>query len=107
MAIKLSEVRGKITRVKIEWDGEEAEIGFYPARLTPALIEEVGEASKRQNLDVLGTMMEPVLAYWEVQDDEGKNYPTDAETIKTFPLGFLTAVMGAIQDTMRPPGSRA
>ena len=107
MSMKLSQVQGRESTTTVQWNGETVDVGFYPARMTPALLEDVQEAAKAGSLDVLGTMLEPVLAWWDVLDDEDRRLPTDGATIKSMPLGFITAVITEVQGALRPPASRA
>lgn len=106
MGMKLSVVKGKIKTTQIHWEDETVEVGFHPAAMTPELLERVSSSAEGQNLAVLGVLLEPVLAYWDVLDDEGKRLPTNAETIATIPLSFLMAVMDQVQETMRPPADK-
>lgn len=106
MGMKLSEVKARVATTTITWGDETVDVGYRPAALTPALIEEVQAAAKAENLDVLGTMLEPLLAWWDVLDDEENRLPTDAATIKTMPVAFLTEVMSTVQGAMRPPADK-
>jgi len=103
MAMTLSTVKAKVAVVTVTWTDETVDVGYLPAAITPALLEEVTEAGKADNMDVIGTMLEPVLAWWDVLDDDGKRLPTDAATIRLMPVDFLNKVMEATQESMRPP----
>lgn len=106
MAMKLSEVKAKVKTCTVTWDDEEVEVGYHPAAMTPEILEAVQEHAKEDNLRVIGTMLEPVLAWWDVLDDDGERMPTDAETIRTIPLPFLMKVLDDVQGDMRPPAKR-
>lgn len=103
MGMKLREVKAKIKTVQVTWEDETVEVGFHPAAMTPDLLEKVNESAEAGDLSVLGVLLEPVLAYWDVLDDEDKRLPTDSETIRSIPLSFLMAVMDQTQEAMRPP----
>lgn len=103
MAMRLSQVRAKISTATVEWEDETVDVGFFPAVMSPALLEQVQAAAKAENLDVVSVMLEPLLAWWDVLDDQDERLPTDPETIKTMPLAFLLRVLSAIQVAMRPP----
>lgn len=103
MAIKMHELRQKVSIVEVEWDGEKADIGFYAARFTPELIESIQAEADKENLDMLGNMLEPLLAWWDLLDELGERLPTDKGTIKQMPLGLLTTIITATQGALRPP----
>lgn len=106
MAIKMKDLRDKVTTVEVKWDGETADIGFYAARFTPALMESIQAEAEKENLQMLGLMLEPILAWWDLLDDEGDRLPTDAATIKEMPFGLLTTIISATQESMRPPAQK-
>jgi hypothetical protein len=106
MGMKLSAVKGKIKTAQITWEDETVEVGYHPAAMTPELLERVDASGKAESLAVLGVLLEPLLAYWDVLDDDDKRLPTDAATIATIPLPFLMAVMDQVQESMRPPADR-
>lgn len=107
MPMNLKAVRGKIKMTKIKWDDEEVEVGYYPAAMTPNLIDQVVQAGKDDNLDVISIQLEPLLAWWDVVEEEGgPRIKTDRATIKTLPIPFLLAVVNGIQAAMRPPASK-
>jgi hypothetical protein len=106
MAMTLSKVQDKVTTTTVLWDDESVDVGYHPAAITPALLEQVQAAAGAENLDVVGALLEPVLAWWDVLTDDGERYPTDAETIKIMPLAFTMAVLTQVQEAMRPPEPR-
>jgi hypothetical protein len=103
MAVKMSEMTGRTKVLEVKWDGETVDVSYFPNVVTPELLEQVDEAAKRDNLDILGVMLEPVLEWWDVLLDDGTRLPTDAATIKKVPMSFLTAVQDAITEAQRPP----
>lgn len=106
MGMKLSAVKGKIKVTQVDWEDETVEVGYHPAAMTPELLERVNDSAESGNLAVLGVLLEPVLAYWDVLDDEDKRLPTTAEIIATIPLSFTLAVMAQVQEAMRPPDGK-
>lgn len=103
MGMKLSEVKAKVKNATVVWEDETVDVGYHPAAMTPAVLEEVQEAARAENLSVIGSLLEPVLAWWDVLDDDGNRLPTDAATIREIPVPFLMAVLEQVQDAMRPP----
>lgn len=105
MGIALDAMMGRTKKVVVPWDGEEVEVSYFPNVVTPDLLEKVDEAAARDNLDVLGVMLEPVLDWWDILESEGgPRMPTDAETIKRIPMSFLNALQKTIQEDQDPPG---
>lgn len=105
MGMTLSKVQAKERTVTVLWDGETVDVGYRPAAVTPALLSTVQEAAEASNLDVIGMMMEPMLAWWDVLDDDGNRLPTSAEVIRIIPLAFTMEVLKVVQDAMAPSDS--
>jgi hypothetical protein len=103
MAMSLSKVKAKVAQAQVAWEDEVVDFGYHPGEVTPALLETVQGAADKGDLDVIGALLEPVLAWWDVLDDEDQRLPTDKATIRQVPLGFLMEVLGATQEAMRPP----
>lgn len=103
MAMTLSKVQAKEGTTTVLWEDETVDVGYHPAAVTPAMLEQVQEAAKSTNLDVIGLMMEPMLAWWDVLDDDGQRLPVTAEVIREIPLAFTMAVLKQVQTAMQPP----
>jgi len=102
--VALDKMMGRTKKIIVHWDGEEVEVSYFTNVVTPAMLEKVEEAAQQDNLDVLGVMLEPVLDYWDILETEGgRRLDTDAETIKTIPMSFLTALQKAIEEDQNPP----
>lgn len=102
MGMSLSKVREKTATCTVLWEGETVDVGYRPAAVTPALLNSVQEAAKEANIDVIALMMEPMLAWWDVLDDDGQRLPTTADVINQMPLSFTMAVLTATQEAMSP-----
>lgn len=102
MGMTLSKVQAKERTVTVLWDGETVDVGYHPAAVTPALLDSVQAAAEANDLAVIGMMMEPMLAWWDVLDDDGQRLPTDAPTIRIIPLAFTLEVLKAVQAAMQP-----
>ena len=103
MAMRLHEVMAKVAVTTVEWEGEQVDVGYHPAAFTPALTERVQAAAEQRNLDVLGIMLDPLVDWWDVLDEQDQRIPPTPDTIKQMPQGFLNAVMSAIQGAMKVP----
>jgi hypothetical protein len=110
--MKLSEVQSVEKVVHVQFMDHDVEVSYRPARMTPQVLENVMEAAaatgedERGAMAVIGSMLEPVLAWWDVLDDNDQRMPTNADTIKGMPLAFLMAVLTKVQEDQRPPDSR-
>lgn len=104
MAVALSNMKKRTKLITVEWDGEEVDVSYFPNVVTPELLEKVDAAADQDNLDVLGVMLEPVLDWWDILEEEGgPRLPTDAATIRTIPMSFLNRLQEKIQEAQRPP----
>lgn len=111
MAMKLSEVKAKTKVVTVSFMDETVDVSYRPAAMTPAILEDVLALAKSAETDaedmaLVGSMLEPVLDWWDVLDDKGKRLPTTTESIREMPLAFLVQVLQDVQEDMRPPASR-
>lgn len=106
MGMKLSDVQGIESKGTAKWGEQVVDFGYYAAQVTPKLLKAVNAAGKAGDMDVVGLMLAPTLAWWDVLDDNGDRIAPTVEFIEQCPLGFLTAVMEAQQEAMRPPDSR-
>lgn len=102
MGMTLSKVQAKERTVTVLWDDETVDVGYHPASVTPALLDSVTEAANANDLAVIGMLMEPMLAWWDVLDDDGQRLPTTAEVIRIIPLTFTMEVLKAVQAEMSP-----
>lgn len=111
MAMKLSEVKAKSKVTTVVFLDETVDVSYHPAAMTPRILEDVMALAKSAETDaedmgMVGAMLEPVLEWWDVLDDDGKRIPPSRENIRDMPLPFLVAVLEKVQEDMRPPASR-
>lgn len=115
--MKLSSMTEKVRTIQVEWEGDTADVGIYPGRYTPNLLQQVadtiaeaGSKGMDDQLAAVGSMVEPILAWWDLYvDDEaeanGERMPTDADTIAQLPVTFTMAVLQAAAAAIRPPAN--
>ena len=111
MGMNLSKVMAATDTVEVTWGAETVAVDYHPAAMTPEVLERVQTDASADDMSVMGTMLEPILAGWELYADDdaeaaGTRLPADADTIRRLPIGFLMAVMAATQEAMRPPESK-
>lgn len=118
--MRLDQIKAHVQEVTVQVMGEDLKFGYHPAATTPELMEQIAEAAKEAakdtedataGLDLMGQMLEPVLAWWDLYESAeaeaaGQRMGTDAATIKRLPLALTGAVQDAIQKDQRPQGSR-
>lgn len=112
MAMKLSEVKAKVATTTLAFMDETVDVGYHPASVTPAMLEDILAMAKSADGDsadsaLIGKMLDPMLAWWDVLDDDGERIPADAEHIRDMPMAFLTALLGHLQKETQPDGGKA
>lgn len=106
MAVRLSEMKSREKASQVEWDDEVVDFGYFPNAFSLQVAEDVSNAAAANDLSVVAAMLEPIISWWDVLDDDGAQLPTDAETMKGFPLSFLMALMEKVGDDQRPPDGK-
>jgi hypothetical protein len=127
--VRLSTIREKVNTITVTWQGETVDVGYFPAAMTPDLAASIsrqaraataaakaaeasGEAVEDDGgLDLLAAMLSPLIAWWDLYEDEQaerdqRRMPTDAATIGRLPVDFTMAIQTAIQEDMKPEGSK-
>ena len=106
MAVSLTKMRNTTKSAQVTWEEDVVDFGYHPAAFTTELVEEVTSEAEGNNLHGVAKMMEPILDWWDVLDDDGNRLPTDLATLRAMPLPFLMRLVDAIGGDMRPPASR-
>lgn len=113
MGLKRSAMAEKVRTIQVTWEDETVDIGIYPGRYTPALIQEVTARAEsatadaeQDQVEAIAAMVEPLLAWWDVLDDEGERLPTTADVIATLPITFTMLVVQEAGAAIRPPANR-
>lgn len=106
MAVSLTKMRQSIRTAQVTWEEDVVDFGYKPAMFTTELVEEVTSEAQANNLHGVAEMVEPLLEWWDVLDDEDNRLPTDLETIKSMPLTFVMGIVDVIGGDMRPPESK-
>lgn len=102
--VSLSTMKAKTKIVPVEWDDETVEVSYFVNAVTPALLEEVTAAAEKEDISIVAAMLEPVLDWWDVtEEDGGPRLPTTKENIRIIPLSFLNRVQAAITEDQNPP----
>ena len=106
MAVSRTKMRQSVKTAQVTWEEDVVDFGYRPAMFTTELVEEVSKEAEENNLHGVAEMVEPILDWWDVLDDEDKRLPTDLATIKSMPLRFIMDIVEQIGGDMRPPGGR-
>lgn len=101
--VRLSSKMAETKVVTVTWGDDDVDVSYHPNVVTPDLLEKVDQAAQEDNLDVLGVLLEPVLEWWDILDDQDKRIPTDRATIREVPMPFLVLVQSAIESDQNPP----
>ena len=105
MAIGLKQMKEIEKSAQVVWAGEVVDFAYRPGEFTTELLETVNREADAENLAGVAEMMESLLVWWDVLDEEGNRLPTNLETLKRVPLEFLNKLNDAIGQDMRPPES--
>lgn len=106
--MRLSEVQAREKVCTVEYDGEQVDVCYRPAKVTPDMLSNVldmvsnPDNAASAEIDSVPALLEPILVWWDVLDDDDNRLPTDATTIRSMPMAFLGAVVQATQADMRP-----
>lgn len=101
--IRVQDKMAETRTITVKWGDDEADVAYYPNAVTPNVLDKADEAAGRDDMSVMGALLEPILAWWDVLDDKGKRWPTTADAIGDLPMRWLTAVNRAIQEDQDPP----
>lgn len=96
MAVRLSDMKAKVTEATAEWDGEMIDFAYKPNEFTMELADEIAANAEKEDLSTVSGMLAPIVVWWDVLDDEDGRIPPTAENMRQFPLSFLMAIMKAI-----------
>lgn len=120
MGIKASSLRDREQVITVNWGDESLEVGVRPGRYTAALIQEMDrqgkeaerlgaagdETAAKKAIAAVADLTSEVIAWWDVQDDDGHRLPVNAETLDTLPLAFVRHVIEQAGTAAVPPTSR-
>lgn len=120
--MKIATLQGRVVKTFVEVPGDEedqfelVEVHYRPGSLTLEVADEIGKigeaGSDRADLDVLLVLLEPLLVYWDLEEDilgengeptgEVRKLTTSNADIKKVPLPFLGLVLDKITQESRP-----
>src|SRR5688572_27366144 len=112
--MKLQALKGGVRdlQVKVPGEGDAPDevvlVKYRPGELTLEVADSMREAVVTSSLeaDIAKTLLEPILVWWDIEDEEGNNLPTDDRGIKKVPLNFLGLVMEAVTSDSLPNAQR-
>jgi hypothetical protein len=100
MPVSLSELQSNVRSIVVEYDNDKVAITYKPAMLTAASSAEFTKQGVVAQLETL-------LVSWDVLDEKGKALPVSTELLNQMPGRFLTHLVNAINEDMRPNSTRA
>ena len=110
--MKLSELTDRTKRITVTFGSEELWVDYRPGALTPAMQDVFVELQERAAsgseadrsvamVEATVGLVETLVAAWDLTDGPDP-VPVTADVIRSLPVDFLNAVVGAIQESMRP-----
>lgn len=106
MTIRLHNVIDDQATTTVVYGGETGKVTYRPNAITPALMSRAATAQQNpEEADMAALIVDwicTVVADWDVEGTDG-TIPLDHESIAELPMGFLSAVVGAVaQDAGEP-----
>lgn len=105
MALSLKKMQETVKTAQVTWEEDVVDFGYHPAAFTTDLMQKVTDEADDNNVSGVAAMLEPIMDWWDVLDEEGQRIPTDLATLRQMPLPFLMKITDAIGTSMRPPAS--
>jgi len=102
MPVRLSAL-GRQRPITVVYDDTPIEITIRPQAINDYWLERLEALEARDREGVAGLLAE-VLVGWDVTDDEGQPVRPTAEVLRTLPIDFLTELIYAVMEAMRPKG---
>ena len=79
------------------------QVTFRPGGITPETEDRLREMIAEQRVGAsFVALLSGIIVEWDLQDDDGKPYPTDAESLRRLPTMFLYSVAQAVSAEMVP-----
>ncbi len=79
------------------------QVTFRPSGITPEIEDRLRDMIAEQRVGAsFVALLSGILVEWDLQDDEGRPYPMDAESLRRLPTVFLYAVAQAVSAEMVP-----
>lgn len=94
MPIFLDAARDRINTIKVKFADEEAEVTYYPNRMTPALEDDIGAAETAREV---AAQLSQLIKRWELVDEAGEEIPASAETMAQVPSNLMYAIFEQIR----------
>jgi len=105
--MRLSQMQETVAEATVKWGEHTIAFGYHPAKVTPASLDAMLDQAEDEDVNVLSDALLPLLASWEITDDEDVPLPITADTLRTLPFALLASFMASIQEGMLPPDERA
>lgn len=90
---------GQTADVKVEWEGEVANVTFLKHAYTPKLEAEVMAESGSGGANSVADLLGQLLHDWDITQN-GEPFPPTRDHLAILPVSFLVACMKAISEVM-------
>ena len=102
MGVRLSDMTSRVKETTLKYDGEEVAFAYRPNAFTMEVSDQINVASEKDDMGTVSALLEPLVEWWDVLDDEDQRIPPTAENMRRFPLSFLLKIMDAITEDASP-----
>lgn len=102
MGVRLSNLKASTRETFVEYDGERVDFCYKPNEFTMELADTIQVAAEKESLEVVSSLLAPLIVWWDVLDDQDNRIPPSVENMRQFPMGFLNKIMDAINDDVTP-----
>ncbi len=100
MAIKLSELIGKIAKRSFEYEGETVNLEVFTQKVSPAYRTAWQQVEKDPDREARCQLTADMVKSWDVQQDDGEMQPVNYEFLRLCPDAFLNKLVEQIEDVV-------
>lgn len=102
MGVRLTNMLGVVRETTLKYDGEAVPFAYRPNVVTLALLDDIETKAEDDDLDGIARMLEPVLVWWDVLDENDQRIQPTYDAMRGFPIRFLTSIVDRIQEDSNP-----
>lgn len=107
--MKVSKLKGRVTTSYVEvppdedgGEAEKVEFRYRPGALDLAAVESLDQARLAQDNGAIRALLEPIIVWWDVTDDEGNNLEPKGDDLGQMPLDFLSKIIDKMMEEIVP-----
>lgn len=107
--MKVSKLKGRVREsyVEVPPDEEGGEVErvhfrFRPGALDLAAVEQLDAARETQDNRAIRALIEPIIEWWDVTDEDGRNLEPKGSDLGLIPLDFLGLIIDKVMEEVVP-----